>query len=383
MRRLVFLLLLTIPVYTTDAATVDSSIKTAWGYSSFDKDNGGVEDFVLAGGTGKVMQGPIDCTLSQADQSRTYGMIGVVAHRIVAHGALFCTSQVVCDSNSNRYPKSKVWFSWYSPSNATCQWLCDEGYAGNECAAASGLECDKDTKFTTVFKDNVQRAKNHDDFTKRKKCDSVSKIDESIMFFEEMQQPSKGVVLGVIKFLEHGVIAAPVKLECADRDDRKAWLNGISLADGKRRVLCAAGYRPVNNNCVAISDDVCNGSGAEACSGFPVDKYDAKIHTRFLDNGCWKYTCSDKKKAFASATDKSCTVDCGTDIKSGVDTTTGLCKKCETGEYFNNFINGCDKAAQYTQQNLKYGKKDRTKSENITEQCWTMGGDEYKSCVTK
>lgn len=408
MHRLVIILLLIImPIYSVIADTVSNNMKAAWGYSNFDESNGEPGDFIIDGGTGEHSKtGNWNCSFDKLNQTASKGVVGIVAHQIVEHGGYFCPSQVQCDSRNRGDGRDVVWFSWYSPSKSggierkkegkksvgpryisSCQWLCEEGHAGKNCEPISGNGyCNPDVKFTkpgttgSVY-GTLTMSQNESQKTAKKECNKVDNINSNISYFEQKTNPAKGVVLGVIKFLEHGVVVAPIKLECANRKNERAWLSSVTLADGDSRVLCAAGYRPSNGDCVVINQPICDNPNMEYCATFPATGYKEEEHQLDFDSGCIKYFCADEKKAFASATDRSCTVDCAQDIRSGTDTNTGMCKICETGKYFNKKKNDCDTPSAYTRQDLKYGKSDKTKSKGIKEQCWTIFGDGYTKCV--
>lgn len=404
------------PIYAVFADTIPDSVKSAWGYSNFDTNNGDVGEFIIDGGIGEHSKtGNWDCkSFDKANQTASKGVVGVVAQRIVEHGGYFCPSQVQCDSRNRGDSQKVVWFSWYTPDKtggietteedkqkdkdegkfvskkyiSACQWLCDDGYAGAECKPISGASyCQQNIIFTKPGTDGsvygtLSMSQNETGKTKNKDCNVAVKIDSQIPYFEHRSNPAKGVVLGVTKFLQHGVIVAPIKLECAKRNNERAWLSSVSLADGKPRVLCAAGYRPENGDCVVINQTVCDNPNMEYCEGFPAAGYRAEEHVLNMETGCIKYFCADETKAFASATDRACTVDCAQDIRSGVDSNTGMCKICETGKYFNSKKNDCDTADVYTRDNLRYGKDNKTKSQTISNQCWTKFSTEYKQCVS-
>lgn len=394
MHRIFFYMFMIImPICTAMAGTVSDDIKKAWNYYSFDIDNGTTDDFMADGGVGeKSKTGNWACkSFDKENQTASKGFAAVVAQKIVEHGGYFCPSQVQCDSRNRGDGQHVVWFSWYNPNGKKgCAWLCDEGYAGVDCAPVSGVNCsDKTYKLTnndTSAFGAISMYQNYKQKTRKKDCkDMPEKIDSNIPYFEVKTNPAKGVVLGVTKFLDHGVIAAPIKLECAHRNKERAWFNRVSLADGKPRILCAEGYRPLNDDCIAIDRALCENPTMKFCDGFLSDKYDMTQHTIDTDtvNKCKRYRCTDDTMAFASATDTTCSVKCVTDIKSGVNTKTGLCEKCKTGEYFKEKENKCVDAKKYSKDELQYGKSKRTEDSEITEQCWTMFGDLYRFCIPK
>ena len=379
MRRFIFYILLIImPIYAGIAGTVSGDIKKAWGYSDSSVSNGTTDDFMIAGGIGENSSTGIWNLYTKTKTNRTAskGIVAIVATKIVAHGGYFCPYQIQCDSkNANK--KEDVWFSWYTPEGFTknnCKWICEAGYAGIDCASNSGARCDTD---------NFSSLKNGISYKKTDKKDGpkIQTVNAEIPYFWTGKKPEKGIVLGVTKILEHGVIVAPVKIQCAKRDNERAWIDSLSLADGDTRILCAEGYRPVNGDCVQIDEELCKVGIKQWCAGFPADKYDATIHTLDTNGDCVIYTCSDNTKSFTSASNTTC-VDCVKDIRNGVDRKTGLCKTCKTGEYFNSDKNDCVAAVAYTKEELIYGAKSRTtKGKTLKEQCWTLSGTEYTDCI--
>lgn len=413
MRKIICLLLLTImPIYAGMAATVQDNIKTTWGYNSMDVGNGSPGGFILYGGTGTNAsgRGPIECYI-RGNQTQAHGVIGIVARQIVEHGGYFCPTQVQCDSKASDNPK-EVYFAWYNPATSSaaqwqeyadnveinltekCAWLCDEGYYGTECSQKTTMGCEPNTDYEKLFdKSGFKMRTTHNraatEGIAKVNCKQVNKINSQVAMFDSSNSPAKGVILGVTKVLKHGVVAAPIKLECAKRSERKAWLEGISRADGQSRVLCAMGYKPSGEDCVPINEQICKNPNIKYCKNFPSDKYNAEEHTLNFDgtdddgNPCIRYFCSDDKKSFTSSTDKTC-IDCDTsDIRNGVSKVDGLCKTCKTGQYFSSSANDCADAATYTKDELKFGIGSKSKEFPITSQCWPKVATDYTSCVGK
>lgn len=350
----------------------------AWGYDGGTGVSGSAGDFLIAGGVGKAS--------SHGTFNDEWGGVAVIALKIVERGGYFCPYQIQC---ANKRKEKDTWTVYYLPNGYNenkCAWLCETGYSGENCVAETTTPayCDK-----TPY--NTQSGGKFSGLSMKTSGGDSDSVEGRVTGFKTWYEDShyeRDVVLGVIKFLEHGVIAAPVRVACG-RDnwkDNDSYLEDVYLASGSinQKLLCATGYKPndTNTDCVPINKDICEIQDIKMCDGFARDKYNSSIHTVKVVDGCAKYFCSETGKAFVSATDTTCS-DCATGSKGGASGKDGTCVKCETGQYFNTDTSTCETATAFSKTDLQYGKgKTKNSDSDINNQCWTFVEPElYRDCV--
>lgn len=374
MKKLIVSLLVLCPFVmdSANAINVNTSQAAAWGWQAGSQPQSTYGDFILAGGLQKVAHGTYD------DE---FGLVGLIANKIVEHGGYFCPYQLQC---ANKRKKKRSWTEYYRPTGFNsnkCAWLCETGYSGTNCLPAST---------TTSYCDTTQQTKTGDGKYAGLKMKTSGGRDgmvesEIIGFEQKGSDPECDVILGVVKFMDHGVIAAPLKA-CCGRDNWKnvdSFVNSLGIV-GDQKILCAPGYKPnsAQSDCEPIDADACATQNLSFCSGFERAGYDSSIHTIQEDGGCVKYFCSESGKAFASASSTACE-ECSTGVKGGSNPKNGTCVKCETGQYFDSDAGTCKTAAAYTTIELQYGKgKTKNTNSNVATQCWTLVDPaEYAACV--
>lgn len=366
---------------------VDGSLATAWGYS-------GKTDINSMGGAGEFI---IDGSLAFASKG-TYGdegaIVAVIAEQIVAHGGYFCPYQIQC---ANKRKNKFSWTLYHHPNGwaegSKCAWLCEKGYSGPGCEPQYYPE-------TTDVGDVISNLRNG--ITLVKSGGRISNYEGNIYGFKTWnyywypgQYDDHGehdVILGAIKFLENGILAAPVQVGCHWNSWKgiNSWVQRADLASNMRKLLCKQGYIPndTNTDCVLATADVLEDLNPVFCGNFPESGYDSALHILRKDEArnCHIYVCRDTTKAFPAAGKTDECQDCATSIKGGPNPKDGVCVVCnQTGQYFDVKTGECKTAAGYSQLDLKYGKnKNQTSYRNDPlGQCWTKASpDEYKECVT-
>ncbi len=361
-----------VPAYAIGTAP---GMWSAWGYDG-STDTGGeaAGDFVIAGGLNKG--GP------HGTYDDEWALVGVIGIKIVEHGGYFCPYQLQC---ANERGEKKTWTMYYWPngfSYGKCEWLCEDGHSGTNCMpnTSSPVMCDN-TKYTTETGGKFSGIS-----LKTSGKDSNQREADVTGFNAWGKDPECDVVLGVIKFLEHGVIAAPVRV-CCGRDNWRgvdSYISSVYRATGVQKVLCAPGYESNTDgsDCKPINEDLCSTQNMKFCANFPREQYDSSIHRlEKNDAGCVKYFCSEPGTAFPSVGDTRC-IECSTGVKGGANSANGVCVECQTGEYFDQESSSCKIATAYSKSDMLYGKGKTKNTTELEEQCWTIvDPTEYVNCV--
>lgn len=349
---------------------------SAWGYDGSKNSNGSAGDFIIAGGIGKGGQ--------HGTWDDEWAVVGVIASTITERGGYFCPYQIQCN---NKYRKRNVDTIYYWPTGfdyGKCAWLCESGYSGPNCLpqVSSPTSCDvipyspsSGGKFQGISLKTSGKGSN-----------SKESLIYGFNSWSDSLEKESDVILGVVRFLEHGVIAAPVKVSC-NRDnwpDNESFVDSVYAAVGTQKLLCASGYKAndAGNDCVPINADICETQNMTFCKNFQREKYNSSIHRlEESEEGCVKYFCSEPDTAFPSVNDTSC-VTCAKGVKGGANTSNGVCVKCQTGEYFDQNINACRGAAAYSKTDMQYGKGQTKNTVELKDQCWTIvDPEDYADCV--
>ncbi|MBR5153241.1 MAG: hypothetical protein IKW57_00385 [Alphaproteobacteria bacterium] len=365
------------------AVNINSSARSWWGYSNATA-SGNASGFILVGSTGK--------SGTHGTWGDEWGVIGLVAEKIVEHGGYFCPYQVQC---ANKKAKKRSWTKYFVPSGLRydqCVWLCETGYAGVNCAKQDGVPLRYNTSPLNATSSGLFSGL----AIKTSGEDSNEKSSSVAAFNEWGDDPKYVSLLGGVKFMEHGIMAAPVMIECGRDNWRKidSFVKSVSLA-GKTKLLCAEGYKADANgtDCIPIVPAQEKVAAQEPqqqekieeekfCSGFPKDGYKAEMHNKVTHGDCIKYFCGDPNKGFESAINTNC-IDCSAGLRGGVHTDTGVCVKCSVGMMFDEKTNRCINATAYSKVDMTYGKGHTKLTQTVLErQCWTKTiPSEYRDCV--
>lgn len=360
-------------VLPANAITVVSGARSWWGYTSRDT-TGSAGDFMLAGSLGK---GSMHGTFSDE-----WAVVGVIAQKIVEHGGYFCPYQIQC-ANKNR--KAETWTMYYYPNgfgSVGCSWVCEPGYAGANCLSQSSTPSVYDTKIY-----GTGSGQKFGGLSLKTTGGSADQKESEVSGFDQFgSDPESDILLGVLKFGQHGVVAGPVKVTCgrSGYKDAQSYVAAIGVVTGSQKLLCANGYKAndTGSDCVPISADVAATQTVKFCDGFTQSGYKSDTHSLEQASGCSKYFCTDKTKAFPKTGDFSC-VDCSASVKGGVSKINGQCVQCQTSQYFDSVTSTCKSAIMYTKIELQYGRgKARDTAGDLMKQCWTLAAPaDYKKCV--
>ena len=363
--------------------------------------NFSIYDLVIAGGI--YNDGAIFNDATELDRESTrgtkpdeHGIVLFMARDIVENGGYFCPYQLQCSNASNT---KRTWTQYYEPKNflkSQCVWLCRNGYYGNKCeeTISSGSttfnnDCDNSnfSKETGMFSELGMNTI----------ISSVSK-EEEITGFDTGNESTGNdsgyykeydVVLAAVKFLDHGIVALPVKIHCGVMnwpendsfvDSIVAKDNYLNATNGQGTLLCAQGYKPDNGNlnCVPIDSSACGIDSLPFCKDFDKNNFNESIHYKDIKENCVKYFCKEPGTAFKSTTDTTC-VECS---NGGPDPNNGTCISCNIGQYFDEDDGICKTAVAYSKSDMQYGKGETKNTVPLDEQCWLIATpEEYAECV--
>lgn len=376
------------------AINVKSDMRGAWGYSK--RDNCPTEtanDFIIAGSLGMTGQ--------HGTHGDEWAVVGMIAKKIVAHGGYFCPYQLQC---ANKRKNKKAWTMYYRPNgynDGKCVWLCEPGYAGENCAAVSGEPSCDHSSYT------ITSGGKFAGLTLKTSGGNELQVESEVAGFDAWYQSKKycgmddgskkneiDILLGVTKFLEHGVEIGPVRVKC----QRVNWKNNDSYVESVMRekggefvLACASGYEPNAQKTDCVPSSHCASTAAAAtsdptagvtfCDGFPKENFNEAQHYLVPDGSCSKYFCTQTGRAFVAGGFEC--VECATGVKGGPHPRNGQCVVCQTGQYFDKTTGQCQSAAAYSKTDMVYGAgKTKSQVPNVMEQCWTIiTPDEYKRCV--
>lgn len=346
-----------------------------WGYSQGFGKNGGAGQFIIGGGVGVGKWGSAFGTYGDEG-----GVIGVIAEQVVEHGGYFCPYQIQCGNCKKCH---QTWTKYFRPNgwaSNKCVWLCEAGWSGNGCTSKTGYMTPLDKTATNTggrFSGVSIKGWGGD-------ADVIYGVVPEFQY-EEYINGSHMVVLGVTKFLSHGVIAQPIYLRC----NRFNWkhndssMTEVTGANGVAKLLCASGYKPNadGSDCEVFDPEMEQLQKLTFCTNFPVDKYDGEKHTLLADGSCAKFFCKDENQAFAARGDTTC-VDCSNSVRVGVSLVDGTCKKCDMGQFFNKKTDACEPASAYTKTDVQYGKGNTQSSKPFASHCWPIVlPEDFKQCV--
>lgn len=356
---------------------------SAWGY-------GGQENVQGFGSTGELI---LDGCLGKDCRKASHGDEGavavVVAEQITEHGGYFCPYQFQC---ANRFGNKHTWSVFYRPngfSRDKCAWLCEKGYSGVGCTKQyhvvqdpgsvvsnlkSGITVRTNGGWLTNYENNIAGFKTWDYWWYPGRYDDHGQYD---------------VVLGVVQYLQNGVIATPVQLGCKWDSWMSivSWVETAALATSTgKKLLCKEGFVPneTNSDCIHATEEMLDDINPVFCSNYPESSFSTSLH-RMVKNeelGCWMYFCRDASKAFASAGDVTNCTDCASSVRGGPSERDGTCVVCnQVGQYFDG--KDCKTAVAYSKLDLQYGKgKTKSTTKDVMEHCWVYTSpDEYSECV--
>ena len=298
----------------------------------------------------------------------TYGdgegaIVAFVAREIYRNGAKFCATQIQA-ANENWNDHS--WIDYYD-NDFPCQPVCKSGYTGEKCDeiwSPSEPNCVlSDFTKTTFAKSILDKIK-----TSGKSQGLITETDMQVFYHE----PGYGLgenrnawdtVLGVVEIKQHGLVVVPIRIQGRRTGMWPAYRSYIVNvhSNDQPTLLCANGYVESNGDCIKSPQCENVEKLAQMCHGYAKDDYVSAEHElKTGTGGCTYFRCMDHK-GFKSDSDKTC-VECPGGALAYINSTTGVCKQCKTGEVVNDTKDDCS-------SNVKsYSKSEMKKNGN--RECW-------------
>lgn len=373
--------LFALPVYAGGGTNV-SSLVNVWGGGKMllclGSTLSGSEACIGASAPGCDIRGVYARDRDKVDE---YAMQMMVARKVTERGAYFCPTQLEGKSKKHRNAWTEA-----ADLNSTCVWLCKEGYTGATCDLA---EQDVRTCDATLLR--------RSNYSSLGRAASGPNIEESVAMFEFNVNDGCGanytqehdMILVITGWLPsgHGAKVRQMiwRAQRGSWSDWESWSAIYPATNSEDIIVCKNGYRPNYNNtdCEEIEPVLCQMQNL--CSGWA--DFNMNIHSLYqVDDSqdCFQYRCSDKSKAFVSATDRTCEACTSEDGRVGVSPADGTCVRCQAGQIFdeNSPSSGyCVNALVFSKTDLVYGKN-KTKTSNLADQCWLISyPDDYINCV--
>lgn len=358
--------------------------------------NFSIYDLVIAGGIyndGAIFNDATDLERESTRGTKPdeHGIVLFMARDIVENGGYFCPYQLQCSNASNT---KRTWTQYYEPKNflnSQCVWLCKDGYYGNKCEetipstiTTFNNDCDNSnfSKETGMFSElgmniTISSVSKEEEITGFDTGNEITGNDSD--YYKEYD-----VVLAAVSFLDHGIVALPVKIHCGVMNwpENDSFVDSIinNATNGRGTLLCAQGYKPDNGNlnCVPIDSSACGIDSLPFCKDFDKNNFNESIHYKDIKENCVKYFCKEPGTAFKSTTDTTC-VECS---NGGPDPNNGTCISCNIGQYFDEDNGTCKTAVAYSKSDMQYGKGGTKNTVPLAQQCWLIATpEEYAECV--
>ena len=335
-----------------------------------------------------------------------YVTLMMLAKDVNSHGALFCPIQIVA-RNARKEP---AWLKYQNnPDDTTkCTWLCQEGWSGAQCMDPIS----ESTRYADEQRDDTLfQPQNYDTITAYKPTNNFNTnvpsffgISKAGCGHNDSEAEEHMTSLMIVGWLNngHGAYARLVTARSYEEGwkDNTSWPVLYPASESKPVLVCKNGYKPntQKTDCVPIptpdSDVPEENSAGITVDGVTIDTvapvtetnlcfgwqetFNDEIHEFYKgDNAtCYVYRCKTPGFGFADDRKVQC-IECTSNTRSGIDSSTGKCVKCNNGEIFDSSLNRCKKLKQITRDQLLYGNKPATASNP----CWQKLGSEYADCV--
>ncbi len=317
-----------------------------------------------------------------------YVRLAWVARTIKEGGAEFCPTEIRA---ANKEATKSAWLEYYD-LGGKCYWVCKDGYAGSTCgtkiSASSSVMCNPDA---IDFQKSISRA-----------SAKASNIAMKIPMFrmgdnrecDKSTKQEHDMILMAVPQDDHTMIAQAMIIRSGVKYTDQRYTAPFFSTDGSTPIpLCMPGYKPKANGtsvwatrCEPIDKTKCDMESMAWCDGFTKSEYNKNksAYTLDTDGDCIKFKCANSKEGFpAEGSAKTCSK-CNPEFPlGGVNSETGRCVACESGEWFDENTGVCVDAKILTKIDMQYGPgKTKNASTNVEEQCWTMvSPDDYVKCM--
>ena len=305
-------------------------------------------------------------------ENGTYGtdegaIVLVMARSIYENGGQFCATQVQA---GNINGKRTIWIDYITDATFNCYTLCKPGFFGKTCSEKSvpGKIVAVKTSVLNFGTTDVKTTGEDDNvITNEVEVFSVNNQEASDI------RTADHVILGMVKLLDHGIIAAPIKI-IAERD--KTFSGGIhsriisASSNGETTLLCAHGYVSSSDgeDCILKTQQIIT---EQYCEGFK-SGYSEEKHIKYVPIGlnCMKFICAEENYGLYGS-NNDC-IPCETTRKQGINAA-GECKICGNDQMFNG-----ERCVGYT----PISPKEMLDGIFDIGKCWMKSGlSEYRDCV--
>ncbi|MDR2412590.1 MAG: hypothetical protein LBD50_00060 [Rickettsiales bacterium] len=376
------------------AATYNAENAAAWGDFWWKRNAWDLPDLNSSTGV-NVYLTPAGGRQLKAPANSTDEEIAIVfmARVLVPNGGYFCTTQLRSRNEGSSKTK-KVWTQYQEVGGGSkCYWLCKNRYGGDGCTSEVSGSCSGGTLTKAKLQENLKfnETGGYDNMSVESQIwnsngimdrGGSDKKNEQEVIVVATQFMEKGVKAKAVTFTAHcGSRSRNDSLSCSNGNSGLKVVDSLEKGVSPEITLCLNGYSGAE--CAPANPTEC--SLQNMCAGYEKSLFNQSEHvveagkcSNGQDGNIFR--CADSNKGFKSDSDKSC-VDCGGAPRNGVNPTTGVCVKCETGKKIDSNGQCQPVSATYNQKDLLYGKNN---DENIglAQQCWiNIVPDEYKSCV--
>jgi len=321
---------------------------------------------------------PYNTPVSDQSVIRKHGLATTVliAREIYENGARFCPTRIKGSNTDYMLDGNIVLLSYQDNPSFTCYTICKSGYHGSNCDETGVSGICGNTNYESVLEGKLKIDTKSDVSLSSYSISAFHAGSETSGYGLSQVEAYQSTTLGIIGYVPHGVIVAPIKILATAGVTSSISVN----TNGRTTTLCASGYTLNNEKCEKTNcsnpdlklkkpgkqlDD----NGKKFCDNY--ENYDATKHDLVEESSCYSYVC--KEGGFDTKYNhKDCIEDCGKTKQSGV-LDTGYCKVCNDNQMFNG-----TECASYTELSMLQLKKG---FQEIFD-CWQeFGGNNYKTCV--
>lgn len=246
-------------VAMAETVAVDSSVMSEWGSP---KGSHAVSSYTIV-------------SKSQEGWSNGNLLLVYMARKIVAHGGYFCFTTL----DTSWYANYGRWTIYRQPIGEKCAWYCETGYAGENCEAGIGTDCNTET----ISQSDLESSKIT---TTTGDIEPQLRTDKGLFTYHYMDGGFEGdAILTATAFLANGrgITARPVTFLAGAWDHKQNKVTATAMsAEIKgatstiQKTLCASGWSGADcatptETCTACPDNKVFIVSKAACSTGKLD----------------------------------------------------------------------------------------------------------------